>query len=554
MHVDAAVERAALGLQRHQRRPAAGGCEAEGAVAAGGQSIQFVDGSWTSAPPTPNVLPDGNGGENPEPREITPIADIQGTTDTSPMVGKVVTTTGVVTAVYPKGGFNGLYIQTPGSGGVAKAPTDASDGIFVHSAKAASAYTTGQCVVVSGEVSEFNGLTEINGTNVTETKGCADVKPVKLAALPRTDAQREALMRLAAEQRRSWSRLTGGGGRPRIPADMDRAHTAYERVYADLTHVGSVLADTDAGGDLLDTPWEELTAARIDALETRTDETFALLRRQSVVHSSRAFDGTYASVSGALGTVESYGGSQQPIDDARAALNTWAYEHNELVAALAGESRDGLTGRVTLNGVDITARGVSGRRAAGLATVPEERNGHAAVPGMSLAENAILSARQRRGLASGGLLKLGKASVYAAEIIRAFSVRATGPQAAAASLSGGNLQKYITGREIMQEPAVLVVAQPTWGVDAGAAGSIRQSMLDLAARGSAVVVVSQDLDELLDICDRIAVINGGRLSQPHPVGVITLDEIGLLMGGVHGDGAGETHTVEGSGPEAGPHA
>ncbi|WP_206688217.1 ABC transporter ATP-binding protein [Aureimonas sp. OT7] len=227
---------------------------------------------------------------------------------------------------------------------------------------------------------------------------------------------------------------------------------------------------------------------------------------------------------------------------------------NELVAALAGESRDGLTGRVTLNGVDITARGVSGRRAAGLATVPEERNGHAAVPAMSLAENAILSARQRRGLASGGLLKLGKASAYAAEIIRAFSVRATGPQAAAASLSGGNLQKYIMGREIMQEPAVLVVAQPTWGVDAGAAGFIRQSMLDLAARGSAVVVVSQDLDELLDICDRIAVINGGRLSEPHPVGAITLDEIGLLMGGVHGDGAGETHAVEGSGTEAGPHA
>ena len=87
-------------------------------------------------------------------------------------------------------------------------------------------------------------------------------------------------------------------------------------------------------------PWEELTAARIDALETRTDETFALLRRQSVVHSSRAFDGTYTSVNGALSTVESYGGSQQRIDDARAALNTWAYEHNELVDALNTGSYD----------------------------------------------------------------------------------------------------------------------------------------------------------------------------------------------------------------------
>ncbi|MDU1524501.1 MAG: ExeM/NucH family extracellular endonuclease, partial [Cutibacterium granulosum] len=115
------------------------------------------------------------------------------------------TTTGVVTAAYPKGGFNGLYIQTPGSGGVAKTPTDASDGIFVHSAKAASAYTTGQCVVVSGEVSEFNGLTEINGTSVTETKGCADVKPVKLAALPRTDAQREAYESMLVEPQGTYT-------------------------------------------------------------------------------------------------------------------------------------------------------------------------------------------------------------------------------------------------------------------------------------------------------------------------------------------------------------
>lgn len=227
---------------------------------------------------------------------------------------------------------------------------------------------------------------------------------------------------------------------------------------------------------------------------------------------------------------------------------------NELVAALSGEAREGLAGRVFLDGADITAAGVSGRRAAGLASVPEERNGHAAVPAMSLAENAILSARKRRGLASGGLLKLGKAADYAAEVIRAFSVRATGPQAAAASLSGGNLQKYIMGREIMQEPAVLVVAQPTWGVDAGAAGFIRQSMLDLAARGAAVLIVSQDLDELLEISDRIAVINGGRLSEPRAVEAITLEEIGLLMGGVHGDGAGETPSMEESSAEAAAHA
>ena len=156
-----------------------------------------------TASPTPSGSATPTASETPTGQ--TSIADIQGTTDTSPMVGKVVTTTGVVTAVYPKGGFNGLYIQTPGSGGVAKTPTDASDGIFVHSAKAASAYTAGQCVVVSGEVSEFNGLTEINGTSVTETKGCADVKPVKLATLPRTDAQREAYESMLVEPQGTYT-------------------------------------------------------------------------------------------------------------------------------------------------------------------------------------------------------------------------------------------------------------------------------------------------------------------------------------------------------------
>lgn len=168
----------------------------------------------TPAPSTPGT-PDPTGSPTPSgsatptapetPAGQTSIADIQGTTDTSPMVGRTVTTTGVITAAYPKGGFNGLYIQTPGTGGVAKTPTDASDGIFVHSAKAASAYTAGQCVVVSGEVSEFNGLTEINGTSVTETKGCADVKPVKLAALPRTDAQREAYESMLVEPQGTYT-------------------------------------------------------------------------------------------------------------------------------------------------------------------------------------------------------------------------------------------------------------------------------------------------------------------------------------------------------------
>ncbi|KAA0968633.1 ABC transporter ATP-binding protein [Aureimonas fodinaquatilis] len=219
---------------------------------------------------------------------------------------------------------------------------------------------------------------------------------------------------------------------------------------------------------------------------------------------------------------------------------------NELVSALSGEDMVGQSGSILLDGKDISAAGVSARRQNGLASVPEERNGHAAVPGMTLAENTILSARSRRSLVSGGILRIKAAAAYAGDVIKGFSVRATGPQAAAGSLSGGNLQKYIMGREIMQEPAVLVVSQPTWGVDAGAAGFIRQSMLDLVGRGGSVVVISQDLDELLEISDRIAVINNGRLSAARPVADVSIDEIGLLMGGVHGDGPHETHVQDGA--------
>jgi simple sugar transport system ATP-binding protein len=130
-------------------------------------------------------------------------------------------------------------------------------------------------------------------------------------------------------------------------------------------------------------------------------------------------------------------------------------------------------------------------------------------------------------------------------VIDTFGVKALGAGSTAGSLSGGNLQKYIMGREILQKPAVLVVSQPTWGVDAGAAAAIHQALVDLAAAGSAIVVISQDLDELLSLCDTLAVINGGRLSKKMVVGQVSIEEIGLLMGGVHGT-AEETHLMAGA--------
>ncbi len=105
--------------------------------------------------------------------------------------------------------------------------------------------------------------------------------------------------------------------------------------------------------------------------------------------------------------------------------------------------------------------------------------------------------------------------------------------AEARSLSGGNLQKFLVGREVMQQPGVLVISQPTWGVDAGAAAAIYEALVQLAAAGTAIVLISQDLDEILLLCDRIAVIAAGRLSDAMNVKDATIETIGLLMGGTH---------------------
>jgi len=208
---------------------------------------------------------------------------------------------------------------------------------------------------------------------------------------------------------------------------------------------------------------------------------------------------------------------------------------NELLLALSGEIPSDVADSVSIDGASVGTLGAKERRLKGVATVPEERNGHAAVPDFSLSDNTVLTARDRLGMVNAGLIGRGAPRAYANSVIESFGVKATGPNAMADSLSGGNLQKFIMGREIMQKPAVLIVSQPTWGVDAGAAAAIHQSLVDLAATGSAIVVISQDLDELLSLCDTMAVINLGQLSRIMNVADADIEEIGLLMGGVHGD-------------------
>ncbi len=206
---------------------------------------------------------------------------------------------------------------------------------------------------------------------------------------------------------------------------------------------------------------------------------------------------------------------------------------DELLLALSGELRSGPRA-VKIGGVAMGAAGPSERRRAGLVAAPEERLGHAAAPDMSLVENALLSGAVRQGLVRRGFVDWPAAEGFAAGIVKDFDVRTPGTHVAARALSGGNLQKFVVGRELSQTPSVIVINQPTWGVDAAAAAAIRQAILDRAAGGAAVVVISQDLDELLEIADDFAALNGGRLTKTRPVEGLTVDEIGLMMGGAHG--------------------
>lgn len=205
---------------------------------------------------------------------------------------------------------------------------------------------------------------------------------------------------------------------------------------------------------------------------------------------------------------------------------------DELLAALSGE-RPVAAGMLRLKDEDIGTLGPTARRTRGLLAAPEERMGHAAAPDMSLTENAMLTGATRMQLQDYGFLNWPAATGFAESIIAQFDVRTSGPTAAARSLSGGNLQKFVIGREVLQEPKIFVVNQPTWGVDASAAADIRQALLDLAQNGAALIVISQDLDELMEISDRFAALNEGRLTPPRAAQGITVEEIGLMMGGAH---------------------
>lgn len=204
---------------------------------------------------------------------------------------------------------------------------------------------------------------------------------------------------------------------------------------------------------------------------------------------------------------------------------------DELFAALSGERSSLTSATIVIDGKRAGRLGVNQRRRMGAAFVAEERLGHCTAPRMKLSENALLTGHAASGMVSRGFVVKRAMLAIVDRTTESFDVRKAKRDPEAMSLSGGNLQKFVVGREILREPGVLVVAQPTWGVDAGAAATIRQALVDLAVRGAAVLIISQDIDELFEIADRIAVMFRGHLSEPLEAAEVTREKLGLLMGG-----------------------
>ncbi len=212
---------------------------------------------------------------------------------------------------------------------------------------------------------------------------------------------------------------------------------------------------------------------------------------------------------------------------------------SELFAALSGETTNPVQQSININGQACGHLGIIKRRQLGAAFVPEERMGHSAIANFSLSDNIIVSRHSlcddndQQLVGHLGIINHALAQTINIRVGQNYDVRKGRPDPEAGSLSGGNLQKFVVGRELDRQPKVLIINQPTWGVDAGAAALIRQALIDLARSGSALIIISQDLDEIFELADHISVISRGHVSPPQTAQSLSAEKIGLLMAGAH---------------------
>ncbi len=203
---------------------------------------------------------------------------------------------------------------------------------------------------------------------------------------------------------------------------------------------------------------------------------------------------------------------------------------DRLFALISGEETGG-SGVLTLKGKNVRSFAPNRRRALGARFVPEERLGHAAIPDFRLTDNTLLTKHAQENSSNSLLSRRRWIRSMAQGVIDYFDVRGGNETARARSFSGGNLQKFVVGRELTDAVDFLLINQPTWGVDLFAAARIRSEILKMADQGTAVLVISQDLDELMELSHRLAVIAGGRLSTAKPKAEWTVAEIGRAMAG-----------------------
>lgn len=200
----------------------------------------------------------------------------------------------------------------------------------------------------------------------------------------------------------------------------------------------------------------------------------------------------------------------------------------EIATLISGETLSAKPDMITILGKPVGRLGPAERRKLGFSFVPEERLGRGAVPEMSLADNTLLTAH-RQGMLKAGFIKRKVEQLFTDTCILDFDVRTPSPNAEAGALSGGNLQKFILGREIMLAPKVMLVSQPTWGVDVGAATTIRRRLLEMRSQGAAILVISEEIEELFEICDVLHVLSEGQLSEPLNAATTTAQDIGTYM-------------------------
>jgi general nucleoside transport system ATP-binding protein len=208
----------------------------------------------------------------------------------------------------------------------------------------------------------------------------------------------------------------------------------------------------------------------------------------------------------------------------------------ELAECLAG-MREASAGEILFEGRDISAASLDERVCAGMAYVPEERMRDGAIGEFSVKENVFLHDHASRDFRKGIFLRFSKMQAHAAALVREFAVKTPGLDTPLKTLSGGNIQKLILARELSRRPSLLVAAQPTRGVDVGSTWYIHQRLLEQRESGTAILLISEDLDEITSLSDRIAVIYEGKIVGVVKRGEAGIEEIGLMMGGVSLTGA-----------------